>query len=85
MRAVHETGTSCENGTSGTCAAGGKLGKERPLLRRSALNCSLQDYHCSLQDYLHLLLIVVYKKNQHLCLECHNSAHINRQNRAVMT
>lgn len=87
MRAVQETGTSCKNETSETCDAGRKLGKERPFLRRSAPNCSLQDYHCSLQDYIHMHLTVVYKKNLHLCLECHNSAHINKdiQNRVVMT
>lgn len=52
-------------------AAEGKLGKEMPLLSWSVPNCSVQ-------DYLQLHIIVVYKKNQHLCLECHNSAHINK-------
>lgn len=78
MRVVHEAGTSCKNETSGTCAAGGRLGKEMCLLSRSGPNCSLQDYHCSLQDYIHLHVIAAYKKNQHLCLECHNAAHTNK-------
>lgn len=56
--------------------------KLEPVARMRHLEPVLQgaslERRCLFCPGLHL--IVAYKKNQHLCLECHNSAHINKDN-----